>query len=163
MRKATSLVIFLVQVFSCSAVLFVIYMLLAIVDNDEVDLISEVGLLVVQPIMGAIMIAITIALCLIVGLPIRLNARLREWWMGKPLIPIVGGVAGLICLLFAFRTNLMEQAEVVRDGEPKLKLIPNGTLLITGWFAIAFSLLHFYPQFIVQYIVRWFTRPKPVM
>jgi len=133
-------------------------MFLAILENDEADPINEIGLLVIQPLIASVLITVTMIICYIVGLPIRLIARVKNWWVEKPVLPLIGIACGTIFFLLAFNKNLMEQKEVLIDGEQKLKQVPNFNMSLAGWFIIAFSLLHFYPKAIVQFIKRIFFR-----
>jgi hypothetical protein len=152
--KTSSILPRLFQIFICFISLLSIYMLLAILDNDEADLMNEIDLFVIQPIIGSVLVALTIIICFIVGLPIRLIARVKNWLVEKPVIPLIGLAFGVIFFLMAFYPNLMEQKEVLIDGGQKLKQVPNYNLSLTGWFIIGFSLLHFYPDALLQYIKR---------
>jgi hypothetical protein len=59
---------------------------------------------------------------------------------------------GLILLVASLNSNFMDTTKIVIDGEEKIKDIPNINLCMTGWFLVAFSLLHFYPMTIVNWI-----------
>lgn len=134
-----------IQVAMTMVLLCTIYMVSAVLDGGEADMMHMIGLFVVQPILAIIYSGVTVAACSLVGLPIRLNERLNRWWRAKPIIPIVGGIAGIILLLASFNYNFAETVTVEMDAEEVTKQIPNTTMMVVGWFVIAFSSLHFYP------------------
>jgi len=150
---------FVFQILLAYGVLFCIYMAFAILDNDEADLISESTLLVIQPIYAIVFSTITIACCIILGLPIRLVSKLRKWWSGKPTFTILGILFGVILLFVSLNSNFADHTTVMIDGEKRTKQIPNFTLALGGWFLTAFSVLHFYPGTVINSIkMRWFSR-----
>ena len=154
MKKAVPIVTLLFQVFIAFVVLIIVYIIYALADNDEADMVNALGFILFQPLWGFILSSITIALCLLIGLPIRLMARVKQWWYEKPIIPLLGFVIGLLLLLLAFHAAFTETVQVVIDGEPVEKQVPNLTIAVTGWFITAFSLLHFYPQSIIRFLRR---------
>lgn len=146
MRKTAFALLSLFQLFVTFATLFVIYIIYALLDVDEADMINGIGFMIFQPLFGFILTSITIVICFVLGLPIRLKSKVRQWWLARPLLPIIGAVVGLLLLLLAFNPNLTEIKQVVLNGETVDKEVPNTVVSITGWFLTAFSLLHFYPQ-----------------
>lgn len=154
MKKAVPILTLLLQIIVSFVVLFVVYIIYALADNDEADMANAIGFLLFQPLWGFILTSITIAICLLIGLPIRLMARVKQWWYEKPVIPLLGFVIGLLLLLLAFNDAFTETVQVVIDGEPTQKQAPNSAIAITGWFVTAFSLLHFYPQSIISLLRR---------
>jgi len=123
---------------------FCIYMLFVLLDNDfGID--GLFGLFIIQPIFGLIFSILTIIICLIIGLPIRLNKKLNHWWTTHFYISIIGTICGLTLLLLALLPNFNETVETIIDGQKTLKQIPNLALLCVGWFLTAFSILHIYP------------------
>lgn len=146
MKKVSPVLILLFQVFVTYAVLLIVYLIYALLDGDKDNLDNPIAFFLFQPILGLIISSITVAACLIVGLPIRLVKRLQLWWYAKPAIPLLGAAIGLVLLLLAFYPAWEETMQVVVDGELTQKQVPNTVLSLTGWFVTAFSLLHFYPQ-----------------
>ena len=124
---------------------FCIYMLFALLDNDfGID--GLFGLFIVQPIIGIILSVLTVIICLVVGLPIRLNKKLNHWWTTNFYISIIVAICGLILLFLALLLNFNETVTVITENrQEKLKQIPNSILSHIGWFLTAFSLLHIYP------------------
>lgn len=121
-----------------------IYMVFALLDNDF-GFDGLFGLFVIQPIIAIILSGLTIFICLIVGLPIRLNNKLNYWWTTHFYISIIGTVIGLTFLLLALTPAFKETVTYDLDGQPTLKQIPNSIFSISGWLLTAFSLLHIYP------------------
>jgi hypothetical protein len=123
---------------------FCIYMIFAILDNDF-GFDGLFGLVIFQPIIAIILSGLTIFVCLIVGLPIRLNSKLNYWWTTNFYISIIGIIIGLTFLFLSLLPTFKETATYDLDGQQTLKQIPNSILSIFGWLLTAFSLLHIYP------------------
>ena len=137
-------------------------MVFAVLDNDEADMISGLGLLIIHPLFAAIFSAITILGCILLGLPIRLNSKLYKWWTDKPLLCITVGFIGLMLLLLSLNHNFTESTKVIINEEEVMKQIPNTTLALTGWLLTGFSLLHFYPLTILIFIINKLGRQSKV-
>ena len=138
-----------------------IYMVFALLDNDfGID--GLFGLFIIQPIIAVILSGLTILVCLIIGLPIRLNNKLNYWWTTNFYVSIIGTLFGLTFLFLALLPTFRETVTTDLYGHPTLKQIPNSLLSLTGWFLTAFSLLHIYPprqltekaRDILQHIIR---------
>lgn len=121
-----------------------VYMVYALLDSDF-GFDGLFGLVIIQPIIGAILSLLTIFVCSLVGLPIRLNKNLNHWWTTHFYISLLGAVCGLTFLALALLPNLQDTVTTQIDGQETIKHIPNSYLAITGWFLTAFSLLHLYP------------------
>ena len=159
MRKTTFALSLLFQLCVTFAVLFVIYIVYALLDFAEADMMNGIGFVIFQPLFGFILSVVTIITCFVLGLPIRLNAKLRQWWLSRPLLSIIGFAIGLILLLVSFNPNLTETKQIILDGTVVDKEVPNTMTSITGWFLTAFCLLHFYPHSVLSMLrVR---RSKP--
>src|SRR5580658_4830154 len=152
MKKIALFATLAFQLLLTYGVLFGIYMIFAILDNDEADMISESTLLIIHPIYAIILSTATIFCCLIVGLPIRLIAAVRAWWASKPILVILGTLFGGALLLLSLKSNFADHTTIFVDGENKTKRIPNIYMAVTGWFLISFFLLHFYPLPIINSI-----------
>lgn len=147
-----------VQVVSTVCCLLLIYMIYAFVDMDEFDLITEIGFLVIQPLIGLVYIFLTILSCFLIGLPLRLIQKLNCWWQERQVIPVLGLAFGFVLILMSFNTLFTNTENVILDSGPIEKEIPNFRMSLIGWFMIAFSLLHFYPtNFFRKYLKNYFT------
>lgn len=152
--KLCSAITILFQLVLTSIVLLGIYMIYALFDVIEFDLISGIGFIIFQPILGLIFTGLTILICLILGLPIRLIKVINQSWKSKQFIPVIGAVVGVLLLLLSFINT--EIKEVIIENETMLKKVPNITIALAGWFLIAFCLLHFYPQSLLKFIFHFF-------
>lgn len=150
--KISNGVIILFQLLFTFLVLFAIYMIYALLDVIEIDLIAGIGFMIFQPILGVVSTGLTILICLILGLPIRFIKVINQSWKSKPFLPIIGTIAGFVLLFLSFINT--EMKEVVIDNETMLKKVPNIIMALTGWFLIAFCLLHFYPQSLFKLLKR---------
>jgi uncharacterized membrane protein YbhN (UPF0104 family) len=103
------------------------------------------GLVTIQPIIAVLISGLTIFVCLIVGLPIRLNNKLNHWWTKNLYISVVGTICGLTFLFLALLPTFTETVSYNLDGVPTFKQIPNSTFSLMGWLLTAFFLLHTYP------------------
>lgn len=121
-----------------------IYMIFALLDNDF-GFDGLFGLFTVQPIIAIIFSGLTIFICLILGLPIRLNNKLNYWWTTHFYVSIIGTVFGLTFLFLALLPTFRETVTTDLDGQQTLKQVPNTAFAIIGWFVTAFSLIHIYP------------------
>jgi hypothetical protein len=126
--------------------LMAVYLLYALFDIYEWDMINSIGFLIFQPLFGAILSGTTIAICLLIGLPIRLIQRIRQWWMRKLILQLLTLIAGFLLLGIAFLPGLSETQTVLIDEVATEVKTPNTIVTLLGWFITAFSLLHFYPQ-----------------
>jgi len=154
MKKWSALFILLIQISITAVVLFIIYIIYALADIDEADMVNGLAFLVFQPLLGCILTSLTIVACLLAGLPIRLVKRLKHWWYTKPLFPLLGLLVGLWLLVLAFYPAWKETQQVIIDNAATQKPAPNTFMSVTGWFMTAFSLLHFYPQSLFYFFRR---------
>jgi uncharacterized membrane protein YbhN (UPF0104 family) len=141
MGKLIDLLILGLQMALTFTVLFCIYMFFALCDN-EFGIDGLFGLFIIQPVFSVILSMITIIVCVLIGLPIRLSRKLNCWWTKHFYIAIFGGILGMVVFVFSIFPNFKET--VVLDNEIT-KQIPNTALVSAGWLLTAFSLLHIYP------------------
>ncbi|CAN5477736.1 hypothetical protein BH10BAC1_BH10BAC1_01390 [soil metagenome] len=76
---------------------FGIYMVSALIESDFGT--NEFGLFgefIIQLIFGTILSVFTITICGIIGLPIRLNQKIKQWWLNNYYISIIGTIVGYI-------------------------------------------------------------------
>ena len=144
MNKTITILILVLQIALTFIATFCIYMVFALLDSDF-GFDGLFGLIIFQPIIAIILSGLTIFVCLIVGLPIRLNNKLNYWWTTNFYISIIGTICGLTFLLLALLPTFGQTVTYDLDGASTLKQIPNSILSITGWLLTAFSILHIYP------------------
>ncbi|MEZ0611673.1 hypothetical protein ACAW74_24395 [Fibrella sp. WM1] len=94
----------------------------------------------VQPVVGFFTSAASIFLCLILGLPIRVLESVYQWWTQRFLLPVV--IFGVGCLMLIGSFFLSEK---VYQGPQGVRVVPNFSLVIAGWFTTLFALSHLFP------------------
>jgi hypothetical protein len=119
------------------------YMIFAIQD-------SEFGFdglfaLLLQLGFAIILSALTLLGCAIIGLPIRLNKKIRAWWIKHFYISLIGVFIGIAFLALSFLPQFMETVQAEINGSPGMKKVPNFTLAGIGWFLTGFMALHIFP------------------
>ena len=144
MNNITAKLTFVFQIAFTFIVIFCIYMFFALFDN-EFGIDGLFGLFIIQPIIAIVLSTLTIIVCLLLGLPIRLNKKINHWWTTNFYISIIGIFCGLIILFMALLPNFKETVTIIIDKQETLKQIQNSTLSYIGWFLTAFSFLHFFP------------------
>jgi len=156
LRKASFFLILIFQVLSASCLLLVVYLIFALMDMNDADLMTGIGFLLFQPILALVLTAMTIIACFVIGLPIRLSARLNEWWKARPFIALGGVFIGIVLLILSM--IFTEQKTIFIDGEAQVRQVPGAALSITGWFLSGFCLMHFYPQIFLKRALQRFRR-----
>lgn len=129
--------------------LLVVYGVFALMDCDW-GFDGLIGLLVFQPILGAIVSSLSIGICFLVGLPVRMNRTLNSWWKKHYYIAASGSGIGLLLVVLSALPPFT--GTVFTDIEEAVtpRQVPHSALLFTGWFLIAFMTLHIYPPFLVR-------------
>jgi hypothetical protein len=103
--------------------------------------------MIFQPIMGAIFASLAVALCFILGLPIRFIRSVRELWRRFWWLPLFFGAVGFVLMVVSwlppFRQTVYDYATDMQTQtfQPAMAL--------TGWLLSVFAALHF-----------WFPLPK---
>jgi hypothetical protein len=101
------------------------------------------GFIFFELIIAIIISFLTIFICFIIGLPIRLNQKINHWWIAHFYIPIISIVLGFIFIVLSFLYTQETFYEFYENHIEKAQM-PNPILLALGWFLVAFSLLHNY-------------------
>ncbi len=158
--KILAVLTILFQLILSFMVLIGIYLVYAVSDMIEIDLVATIGFLLFQPILGVVFTLLTILLCLILGLPIRMIRVVNQFWKTKPIIPIIGTVTGFIFLFLSFLNRNIEIKEVIVENKKVIREVPNLAMSMTGWLLIAFCLLHFYPQSLLKYLHQLISKNK---
>jgi hypothetical protein len=133
MKVAYHVLLLSVQAGLTFVVLLGVYLLLALFDYTG-GFPAFVGLLVLQPLMGVLFALATMSMCVLVGLPLRV-AAFGRWWRQRPLLALAGaGVGGALLVFSLFLRGASHPAGFT---EPSVL-----ALAATGWFLLAFCLLH---------------------
>ena len=96
-----------------------------------------------QPIVGAILTLIAIAVMSLVGLPVRLMRPLNNWWRKHWWIVFV---IGAVAFLMMYASWMPQFRTTVLDPETDMEVASfDPTLAVGGWLLTIFAVLHFYP------------------
>lgn len=152
MRKLRFSILLSFQLFITFVALLSIYMLFALLDMLDFDMIGMIGFVIFQPIWGIALSSLTILICLVIGLPIRLSTKLRSFWIKNMWIALVMLVIGATFMILSLNHQFTEVHVEVIDEQTIERHTPNTEFALTGWFLIAFPLLHFYPQRILAWL-----------
>lgn len=109
-----------------------------------------IGLTLFQPILAILISILTVIVCGLVGLPIRLNNRLNNWWRTHFYVSILIGFLGLVACAISLIPGFVEEVTYRMDGMDMTQTVPNQILSISGWFLVATGTLHTYPPKLVQ-------------
>jgi hypothetical protein len=112
------------------------YLILALLDYRG-GFPAFIGLLTFQPVMGALLSLATIGVCFLVGLPLRLTAFGR-WWRQRAFLALGGAIAG---------GSLLVLSLFLKEGTHSAPFTETRGLVLasSGWFLLAFCLLHIFP------------------
>ena len=109
-----------------------------------------VGLTFFQPILAIMLSIFTVIICGLVGLPIRLNNRLINWWRNHFYVSILIGLIGLVACAISLMPGFVEEITYRMEGINMTQTVPNQILSISGWFLLAIGTLHTYPPKFIQ-------------
>jgi hypothetical protein len=135
-------VVLLLQIAACFAVLFVAYLLAAMLDS-EWGFDGIIGLLF-QVLWATLLSGLTIVVCLLVGIPIRILPAVRRWWSNRIFIPVLCILAGITLIVVAHQPQHLTLQRMEGMAIPE-KLTPHMGYAIGGWFLCAFGILHLFP------------------
>jgi hypothetical protein len=84
----------------------------------------------------------TVAVCLVIGLPIRFIKKINNWWYSNFGWQIIILAIGLLLLFLSGNGNFQEKEVININGETEVHYFSNIYLSLTGWLLLAFSILH---------------------
>ncbi len=103
--------------------------------------------MIFQPIMGAIFAAVAVAVCFILGLPIRLIRSLRERWRSVWWLPLFTGAVGFVLMVMSWMLRV-----TVHDPATDMDVQTfQPAMALAGWLLSVFAALHFWfplPRFL---------------
>ena len=103
--------------------------------------------MIFQPIMGALFAGAAVLLCLVLGLPIRLVAKLRRSWQRLWWLPFFLGAVGFVLMVLSWQPLFRQTVHDYDTGTNVRTFRP--ALAPGGWLLSVFAALHF-----------WFPFPK---
>lgn len=144
MRVILNLIVLVLQGITTFVTLIVIYMIFVFTDyQGGID--SFIGTTLFQPIIGGIISLATIGICLLIGLPLRIVDRINSWWTERFWLAILGAFFGFSLIIISMLPSMKEIINTTIENRNVTRQIPNVVAATTGWFLIAFSLLHIFP------------------
>ena len=141
MEIASPLISFLGRLGLALVVLSLIYLRFGPPGYEEVDLINSILYLMIVPLA---LIGGTIAICFLVGMPIRLIPKVFDWWCRHQVIPVILLTIGILCCFLSIQPQFIVTVTEAEGAGLTIKKIPNSYILVSGWFLTAFSLTHLY-------------------
>ena len=146
MRIILNLIIVGLQGIITFITLIVIYMIFVLLDyQGGID--GFIGTTLFQPILGGLISIVTIGICLLIGLPIRVSDRLNSWWTKRIWLSILGVFLGLFLIILSLLPSMTETINTTIENEIIQKQVPNLSIATMGWFLTGFSLLHLFPPY----------------
>lgn len=149
MNRIIKIATILFQVGLTIGTTFILYMLFAMF-NYQGGIANFVGLTLFQPILAILISVLTVIICGLVGLPIRLYNRLNIWWRTHFYVSILIGLLGLVACALSLMLGFVEEITYRMDGMDMTQTVPNQILSISGWFLVAIGTLHTYPPKFIQ-------------
>jgi hypothetical protein len=129
--------------------LMVIYMVFALMDyQGGID--GFIGTTLIQPLIGGVLSILTIGICLLIGLPIRIISSLNTWWTERIWLALAGVLFGFSMIIVSVIPSMATIVNTTIEGEVVQRQIPNLSFAGAGWLLTAFSLLHLFPPYEVK-------------
>lgn len=104
---------------------------------------NHISMLFFQVIYSFIFAFVTLLVCGLFGLPIRLSKGLYEWWVRHSWVSFLIMLAGILfffmALLPAFQSQITLENQTVKN-------VPNAWLAMLGWALTGFGALHIFPS-----------------
>lgn len=145
-KKVISISTNILQLLLACIALFVYYSLLlsyGIIDEAD-EILQYIDSRFVRTLM---IVSISISIITLMGLPIRFHKKIHSWWRGKVfLVPKLLLLALLLCWI-KFLPAIIDLCYV------DIRLAAHTTgfyIFLISWFLLGFSLLHFYPPYMLQ-------------
>jgi len=149
LTRIIKIVTILFQVGLTIGTTFILYMLFAMF-HYQGGIANFIGLTLFQPILAILISILTVIVCGLFGLPIRLNNRLNIWWRTHFYVSILIGLLGFIACAISLMPEFVEEITYRMDGMDMTQTVPNQILSISGWFLVATGTLHTYPPIFIQ-------------
>ena len=112
--------------------------------NYQGGIANFVGLTLFQPLFASLLSVLTVIICGLVGLPIRLNKKLNNWWRNHFYVSILLGLIGSLACATSLLPSFVEEATYGIDGMDVTQTVPNQILAFSGWLLLGIGTLHTY-------------------
>ena len=88
----------------------------------------------------------TAFLCYIIGIPVRTNERIRNWWQRNRIFQLGLFTFGIALGVLAITSLCIVRVDGRIDGMEQTSWIANPVMLLSGWMISSFCALHFLPR-----------------
>jgi len=150
--KLVHILMFAGQMVLTMLTLMVLYMTMAIFDTDGgID--GLAGLFFFHPVSALLCAFVTVVICTLAGLFIRLHPRVFRWWTRFFFLDPMLIVFGFILVLLS--AGFTEIRSIEGPEGPVAREVPNAYMFLSGWFLLAFGLMHLFPPYVM---LEWLTR-----
>lgn len=151
-RKVMHILLFVGQLALTMATLMILYMTMAIFDTEGgID--GLAGLIFFHPISAMLCALVTVVICGLAGLFIRLNPKVFRWWTRYFFLDFILIVFGFVLVLLS--ASFTEIRTVEGPDGPITREVPNAYMFLSGWFLLAFGLMHLFPpHFLLEWLMR---------
>ena len=146
MRRLISIPPILFQIVITFLILYLVFMWFFISKgNEKAGIIEGLGFKNSRTAYAMITIAFTMVICFVIGLPIRIIPGVYQWWTHKPIINGLMFLTGLSLIILYSNSFFTNETISAASGVSETYTVGDPYFILTGWFLIAFSLLHLYP------------------
>ena len=130
------------QAAAAGVVFFVLGFVMTVVGSLYDGVISLIGYFVAP----AILSTASVGIVLVLGLPLRIVRRLRDWWTSHGGWFLGAGAVAFLTLLLSYFLGDAGPVQIPpSDGDPGGTVYgPDWGLFLPGWFVLAFSIVHFW-------------------
>jgi cation transport ATPase len=130
--------VLLLQLILAFVLAFCLYMLYAFMDAGSDGPFS----FLIAVVTGAFFSFLSVSICLLLGLPIRIHGGLKRWWTKSYAIPLLMIMGGLFCVALSLAPANMDRVTMPGDPNNMQKWIPDVQFTLIGWFTTIFGVLH---------------------
>jgi hypothetical protein len=141
MKKNESIASFILRLFISSIILFAAFWYFDPINalKNETD---SVNTLIYGIYVPGIFTGLTIIVCVIIGLPVRIVLKVNNWWYSNFGWQITILVISLVLLFLSVNMNFRQKDFIEINGKTEVQYFSNLYLPLTGWFLLAFVILH---------------------
>lgn len=130
------------QAAAAGIVVFIVGFAMTLVGSLYDGVISVIGYLLAPVILSVT----TVGIAVVLGLPLRIFRRLRDWWTSHGGWFLGAGVVAFLTLVLSYFLGDAGPIQIPpSEGNPGGTVYgPDWRLFLPGWFVLAFSIVHFW-------------------
>lgn len=153
-RKTIHIILFVIQAGFSMLTLLLLYLSFALFDPG----IAHKGLLsmfFIQPPRAMLFSGITVLICTLAGLYLRLNRTAFRWWTRHFYLALLLIFFGFVCILLSGSGSFADvYVQQTASGEVRRE-VPDAYMFLSGWFILTFGMMHLFPPYAM---LEWITR-----